>query len=330
MPVRVQVETLKKILEENGWAEYLQNLGLNGRTDPESFKECVPLATHDDFEAYIQRIADGDSSPILTGKPIESMKYGPGNFHAWRKGENGSWVEFSGALATGGNTSCPPPKWIKSEVEKYGAENHLLSFQVVVSERSIMHSRLLLHDDLAYIQRSRMGIASLFSLRKPIDINVVEGTFANRLELEFCMFVCRVLLSMRKQVDGNCFSVSDHLLSFVVILCLKIGVTTFSCRQQSFLGKLKHCRFVYSSKQFKTKVLQQELQQLTFYRKPKFQNHRMKASVAIILPFKTLKQVGEELLHQTFGERGSLELSTDPSIRAAMSKLLKPDPELLI
>ena len=70
---RVQVETLKKILEENGSAEYLQNLGLNGRTDPQSFKECVPLATHDDFEAYIQRIADGDSSPILTGKPIESM-----------------------------------------------------------------------------------------------------------------------------------------------------------------------------------------------------------------------------------------------------------------
>ncbi|KAG6582659.1 Jasmonoyl--L-amino acid synthetase JAR4, partial [Cucurbita argyrosperma subsp. sororia] len=75
---RVQVETLKKILEENGWAEYLQNLGLNGRTDPESFKECVPLATHDDFEAYIQRIADGDSSPILTGKPIESMSLSSG------------------------------------------------------------------------------------------------------------------------------------------------------------------------------------------------------------------------------------------------------------
>lgn len=70
---RVQRETLKKILEENGSAEYLQMLGLNGRTDPQSFKDCVPLATHDDLEQYIQRIADGDSSPILTGKPIKTI-----------------------------------------------------------------------------------------------------------------------------------------------------------------------------------------------------------------------------------------------------------------
>lgn len=69
----VQRETLKKILEENGSAEYLQNLGLNGRTDPESFKVCVPLVTHKDLEPYIQRIADGDSSPILTGKPITTI-----------------------------------------------------------------------------------------------------------------------------------------------------------------------------------------------------------------------------------------------------------------
>ncbi|GMI67596.1 hypothetical protein HRI_000428900 [Hibiscus trionum] len=41
----VQNQTLKKILEENGSSEYLQNLGLNSRTDPESFKACVPLVT---------------------------------------------------------------------------------------------------------------------------------------------------------------------------------------------------------------------------------------------------------------------------------------------
>ena len=70
---RVQRETLQKILEENGSAEYLQNLGLNGRTDPESFKDCVPLCTHKDLEPYIQRIADGDTSPLLTGKPITTM-----------------------------------------------------------------------------------------------------------------------------------------------------------------------------------------------------------------------------------------------------------------
>lgn len=69
----VQRETLKRILEENSSAEYLQNLGLNGRTDPESFKACVPIVTHKELEPYIYRIIDGDSSPILTGKPITTM-----------------------------------------------------------------------------------------------------------------------------------------------------------------------------------------------------------------------------------------------------------------
>ncbi|KAH7578026.1 hypothetical protein JRO89_XS01G0330300 [Xanthoceras sorbifolium] len=75
---RVQSETLKKILEENGSAEYLQNLGLNGRTDLESFKACVPLATHMDLEPYIKRIADGDTSPILTGKAITTISLSSG------------------------------------------------------------------------------------------------------------------------------------------------------------------------------------------------------------------------------------------------------------
>lgn len=70
---RVQKETLKRILDENGNSEYLQNLGLDGRTDLESFRACVPIVTHKDLEHYIKRIADGDSSPILTGRPITTI-----------------------------------------------------------------------------------------------------------------------------------------------------------------------------------------------------------------------------------------------------------------
>jgi jasmonic acid-amino synthetase len=70
---RVQRDTLKNILEENGDAEYLQDLGLGGRTDIESFRACVPLVTHQDLEPYIQRIVDGDTAPILTGKPVTSI-----------------------------------------------------------------------------------------------------------------------------------------------------------------------------------------------------------------------------------------------------------------
>lgn len=70
---RVQKDTLKKILEENGNAEYLLRHGLDGRTDVDSFKSCVPIATHVDLEHYIQRIVDGDTTPILTGKPITTI-----------------------------------------------------------------------------------------------------------------------------------------------------------------------------------------------------------------------------------------------------------------
>lgn len=70
---KVQKETLRKILEENGNAEYLVNQGLDGRTDLQSFKSLIPIATYDDLEHYMQRIADGDMNPILTGKPITTI-----------------------------------------------------------------------------------------------------------------------------------------------------------------------------------------------------------------------------------------------------------------
>lgn len=69
----VQRETLRRILAENGTSEYLQGMGLAGRTDPDSFRSFVPLATHADLEPYIERIADGDTSPVLTAKPVTSI-----------------------------------------------------------------------------------------------------------------------------------------------------------------------------------------------------------------------------------------------------------------
>ncbi|CAA6665675.1 unnamed protein product [Spirodela intermedia] len=64
---KVQRETLKMILEENSEAEYLQKLqGLRS------------LVSHPDLESYIRRIAAGESSPILTGKPITSITYTSG------------------------------------------------------------------------------------------------------------------------------------------------------------------------------------------------------------------------------------------------------------
>ncbi|KAG1346481.1 putative Jasmonic acid-amido synthetase JAR1 [Cocos nucifera] len=82
---RVQRETLRKILKQNGEAEYLQQFGLEGRTDPETFKACVPLVTHQDLEPYIQRIFDGDTSPVLTGKPLTAITVSSGTAQGKRK-----------------------------------------------------------------------------------------------------------------------------------------------------------------------------------------------------------------------------------------------------
>lgn len=69
----VQRETLRRILSENADVEYLRGRGLDGRTDPESFRSCVPLVTHEDLEPYIGRIADGNTSPLLTARPVTSL-----------------------------------------------------------------------------------------------------------------------------------------------------------------------------------------------------------------------------------------------------------------
>ncbi|KAH9317066.1 hypothetical protein KI387_018835, partial [Taxus chinensis] len=82
---RVQQETLKKIIESNSETEYMQKWGLNGRTDPQDFKSCVPLATHADFEPYIQRIADGDKSPLLTTQPITLLSLSSGTTNGRQK-----------------------------------------------------------------------------------------------------------------------------------------------------------------------------------------------------------------------------------------------------
>ncbi|XP_004516416.1 jasmonoyl--L-amino acid synthetase JAR6-like [Cicer arietinum] len=81
----VQNETLKKILEENASAEYLQKLGLNGRTDPESFKSCIPLVTYKDLEPYIDRIVDGEFSSIITSEPITAFSLSSGTSQGKQK-----------------------------------------------------------------------------------------------------------------------------------------------------------------------------------------------------------------------------------------------------
>lgn len=73
----VQTKTLQRILELNFGVEYLKKwLGdlniedIEPRALESLYTSLVPLVSHADLEPYIQRIADGDPSPLLTQEPI--------------------------------------------------------------------------------------------------------------------------------------------------------------------------------------------------------------------------------------------------------------------
>lgn len=70
---QVQKQVLAEILSRNANVEYLKRHNLNGHTDPETFKKLLPLISYEDIEPDITRIANGDSSPILSSHPISEF-----------------------------------------------------------------------------------------------------------------------------------------------------------------------------------------------------------------------------------------------------------------
>lgn len=89
---KVQMEILKKILEMNHGVEYLEkwlgNIDLD-KMDAEAlqslYTSMVPLASHADLEPYIQRIADGETSPLLTKQPITTLSLSSGTTEGRQK-----------------------------------------------------------------------------------------------------------------------------------------------------------------------------------------------------------------------------------------------------
>ncbi|CAA6674109.1 unnamed protein product [Spirodela intermedia] len=82
----VQTETLRRIIEINRGTEYLRRwLGEDLRREDLELGELetvysslVPLASPEDFEPYLQRIVDGDTSSILTRDTIAAMSLSSG------------------------------------------------------------------------------------------------------------------------------------------------------------------------------------------------------------------------------------------------------------
>ncbi|WJZ91902.1 hypothetical protein VitviT2T_010938 [Vitis vinifera] len=84
-PDQVQEKILAEILSQNGETEYLQRFKLAGATDRDTFKSKVPVVTYEDLQPDIQRIANGDRSPILSSHPISEFLTSSGTSAGERK-----------------------------------------------------------------------------------------------------------------------------------------------------------------------------------------------------------------------------------------------------
>ncbi|KAL8060678.1 hypothetical protein ABFX02_02G040300 [Erythranthe guttata] len=81
----VQENVLAQILTRNAETEYLKGFNLNGATDRETFKSKIPMVTYEDLQPLIQRIADGDRSPILSSHPVSEFLTSSGTSAGERK-----------------------------------------------------------------------------------------------------------------------------------------------------------------------------------------------------------------------------------------------------
>ncbi|XP_019094232.1 PREDICTED: 4-substituted benzoates-glutamate ligase GH3.12-like isoform X2 [Camelina sativa] len=66
---QIQDDVLKQILTLNANTEYLQRY-LHGSSDKELFKKNVPVITYEDVRPYIERVANGEPSNIISGNSI--------------------------------------------------------------------------------------------------------------------------------------------------------------------------------------------------------------------------------------------------------------------
>ncbi|KAF5463717.1 hypothetical protein F2P56_013859 [Juglans regia] len=81
----VQRRVLEEILSQNADTEYLGKFQLDGATDRDTFKSKVPVVTYEDLQPQIQRIANGDRSPILSAHPISEFLTSSGTSAGERK-----------------------------------------------------------------------------------------------------------------------------------------------------------------------------------------------------------------------------------------------------
>ncbi|XP_013603701.1 PREDICTED: 4-substituted benzoates-glutamate ligase GH3.12-like isoform X2 [Brassica oleracea var. oleracea] len=100
---QIQDDVLTKILKANANTEYLSRF-LEGSSDKELFKKNVPVVSYADVKPYIDRIANGEPSDILSGEPITafilSSGTSSGNQKMFPRNNNFENIKFAAALSS--------------------------------------------------------------------------------------------------------------------------------------------------------------------------------------------------------------------------------------
>ena len=66
---QIQEDMLEEILRSSANTEYLRRF-LHGSSDKELFKKNVPVVTYEDVKPYMERVANGEPSNVISGEPI--------------------------------------------------------------------------------------------------------------------------------------------------------------------------------------------------------------------------------------------------------------------
>ncbi|XP_052203923.1 indole-3-acetic acid-amido synthetase GH3.17 [Diospyros lotus] len=69
---QIQQQVLDEILTRNARTEYLASF-LKGQPDKQLFKSQVPIVNYEDIKPYIERIANGEPSHIISAQPITEL-----------------------------------------------------------------------------------------------------------------------------------------------------------------------------------------------------------------------------------------------------------------
>ena len=69
---QIQDDVLTKILKANANTEYLSCF-LEGSSEKELFKKNVPVVSYEDLKPYLDRVANGEPSDVISGEPITAF-----------------------------------------------------------------------------------------------------------------------------------------------------------------------------------------------------------------------------------------------------------------